>query len=263
MPVPPELIPGDCFLYFDFDPRLIPSEDYGTSMRRFLKKTDRITGGLKGENTYILLNGRYPDTFAEKRISESQEWAKDKSGKYYINREKKVSLFFAENNNIFVTNYSGSSSGSEPMDEIIANRFSGNQGNVFSYTDPEDKKKRLQLYSTEPGELFEYISPDRLFNADPEDLRLDIVNIAGKEGKLLLNCVFNFKTGKEAVLFSAVIKLYIIDALKKDNSSFTKDIMKKKLIRVEGSSLVIQDIEITEVMLKNIIRKMLKGKVLL
>ncbi len=270
--VPYGALPGDCLFYFALDPAIIPVEKVEKSIRPLFERTYEITGGgIRGE-FYLLLRGRYPDAFAEKRISESPGWTEGNIRHSYNNRERNLSLFFAENNHIFATNYVNPVTGDNPLDKIYRNyryiRDSGKNLKSSGITDNQaageyflgwNRENLFQFFTVRGEEFVSLLDKKRLESAEVKELEV-VLKDSGKKTYLLESSI-SFSDEKEASKYSPVIKLVMLDLTRKKDSGVSAADGRKFTVKKDRSIIKVSDIIVTEKLTGDIFDKIMKGQV--
>ena len=270
--VPYGALPGDCLFYFAADPLLIPagSPDMDRGLKSLLKRTEEITGGGKKGEFYLLFKGRYPDAFAEKKIAESDEWSKGEYGKCYYNESRNLSLYFAENNHIFVCNYINKQTGEKPLEEIY-NNYRNNSHAVytgsdagFDYAEYFLNRKRgtvFQLYSSYGSGLISMFPEKRLESAVLKDIEVFLGKSENEDGRFSLESSMEFSSSEEAGKFSPVIKLVFLDLIRNKESGVSSSDGKRFTVAKDDSIIRISDLAVSDKVTGDFFTKIIKGQV--
>ena len=251
--VPYGALPGDCLFYFAADPSLVTagSPDLDRGLKSLLKRTDEIAGGGKKEEFYLLFKGRYPDAFAEQRIAESDEWSRGEYRKSYNNESRNLSVFFAENNHIFICNYMNRKTGEKPLEKIYNNYRNRSKGispesasafNSAEFFTNRSKGTVFQLYSDYGSGLISMFPEKRLESAVLKDIEIFLNRSDISDDRFSLESSLQFSSSEEAAKFSPVIKLVFLDLIRNMESGITSADGKRFTVQKEDSIIRISDI---------------------
>ena len=259
--VPYEAIPGDCLFYFTMLPEIIPDDNIDSSMKKLLKRTSRITGGYKEGSLYLLFNGRYPDSFVEKKISESELWIRDEKLGYYRNESSGLSLYFAENNYIFAALWREGSISPDPMRSILDGRnCSNNVQGMFE----SSKDMLFHLFSGNATELISRLPGKKIKPGNIKSIMLFLDNneIADNdERSYLLKSILSFSSEKDAKRYSPVLKLTLLDLVRDKSSGITESSGSGMSVDLEGRVISISDILVSSESADDFFNKLLTGTV--
>ena len=261
--VPYGAIPGDCLFYFTADPGLIPEDALDSRIKPLLKRTREITGAFEKGDFYLLLRGKYPDSFIEKRITESPDWEKDEAEDYYSNKISNLSVFFARNNYIFLTDYKNRITSVEPMKRVLGNYGSGTYPEVLDYFASRDEELLFQLYSDRGQELVSLLSEKRLKSLKLKGLEINLKDNAAEnnDNSYCFESSLSFVSEKDAKIFSTIVKLILFDLVRDNKSGISVEQDKKMSVKLENSSILISDIIVSEKITDEILKKILTGQV--
>ena len=267
--VPYGALPGDCLFYFATDPQILPLSDAEGSLRALLKRTDVIYGGVKKGDYYLLFKGSYPDAFAQKRISESPDWEKGEFRKCYYNESRNISLFFAKNNHIFVSNYINTETGEKPINELYNKYMTGPDAvsvtaDLFLpevYFSGSKSGDLFQLYSQKGSGMLSML-PDQNISAEGlEDIEIILREKEGFKDRYSFEGSISFSDEKGAKSFSPVIKLILLDMIRDSNSGISSEDGIRFKLKKENSIIRISDIIISDKVTGVFFNKIIKGQV--
>ena len=255
--VPYGAIPGDCLFYFAADPTVIPDDSpvLDKAINLLLSRTDEITGGGKKGEFYLLFKGKYPDAFAEKRIAEADGWQKDKYRKCYYNERENLSVYFVKNNHIFVCNYINIDTGEKPLEKIYNSYNLGTAENypenvsgfdISEFFINRDRENLFQLYSYSGSGLLTMFPENKLGSAVIESMEIFLRKNGKDDNRYMLESRLNFPSEKEAGKFSPVIKILILDLIRKKDSGITSPEGRKFTVIKDRSSIKVSDIIISD-----------------
>ncbi len=218
-------LPGGCLFYFALDPVILPLDEVEDSIRPLLERTEEITGGAIRGEYYLLLRGSYPDTFAEKRISETAGWLKGDCNHCYHNEDRNISLFFARNNHIFVSNYMNPESGDKPIQKIYDNYKRRNKDDIADsfpseYFTNRDRSNLFQFYSEKGSDIVPVLNERRLESPGIGAVEIVLKESVSDKREFMFESILSFSSEKEAGRYSPALKLVLLDLIRKEDSGY-------------------------------------------